>query len=147
MKKFVFSLEKVLNYKAQIEDSLRNEHATALRDIRIKEDEIENLEQSRQSYMGEYNQSRDGICDPNSLSAYNMYFLRIENKIQEETMKLTALQEIEAECREKVLEAKKERASLEMLKEKKINEYRAAEQKAEELMIEEFVANKAATNR
>lgn len=147
MKKFVFSLEKVLNYKAQVEESLRNEHAAALRDIRVKEEEIEGLEQSRQSYMDEYNKNRDGVCDPNSLSAYNMYFLRMEHQIQEETMKLAALQEVEVECREKVLEAKKERASLEMLKEKKIKEYKAAEQKAEELMIEEFVANKAAAGR
>ena len=147
MKKFVFSLEKVLNYKSQVEESLRNEHAAALRDIRIKEEEIEGLEQSRESYMDEYNQNRDGVCDPNSLSAYNMYFLRIENRIQEEHMKLAALQEVEVQCREKVLEAKKERASLEMLKEKKIKEYQKAEQKEQELLIEEFVANKAAAHR
>ena len=31
MKKFSFSLERVLNYKEQVEQSLRNEHGQAVR--------------------------------------------------------------------------------------------------------------------
>lgn len=147
MKKFVFSLEKVLNYKSQVEESLRNEHAAALRDIRVKEEEIEALENKRDSYMDEYNESKSNFCNPQSLSVYGMYFARIESSIQEELLKLEVLKDVESKCREKVLEAKKERASLEMLKEKKIQEYRHAEQKEAELLIEEFVANKAAANR
>ena len=144
MKKFKFSLEKVLSYKAQVEESLRNEHAVTIRNVRNKEEEIEKLGNMRNAYMDDYDRQKKGVCSPQNLQAYNMYFTGIEDRISQETFRLTALREEERLCREKVLEAKKERTSLEMLKGKKIKEYEEACRKEEELLIEEFVANKSA---
>ena len=135
MKKFTFSLEKVLSYKTQIEESLRNEHAVTIRNVRNKEEEIEILGNMRNEYMNDYDRQKEGVCSPQSLQMYNVYFAGIEDRISQENFRLTALREEERICREKVLEAKKERASLEMLKEKKTEEYRKALQKEEELLI------------
>lgn len=46
MKKFSFSLNKVLDYKTQIEDSLRSEHAEAVKAVNEKEEKIQSMEDS-----------------------------------------------------------------------------------------------------
>ena len=43
MKRFQYGLETVLDYKTQVLDNLRTEHAAALNQVRKKEDEIQRL--------------------------------------------------------------------------------------------------------
>ena len=43
MKRFQYGLETVFDYKTQVLDNLRTEHAAALHQVRKKEDEIHRL--------------------------------------------------------------------------------------------------------
>ena len=51
MKKFSFSLDKVLDYKIQVEDNLRSEHAGAVKAVMNKEEEIQGMEAAHQGYI------------------------------------------------------------------------------------------------
>lgn len=62
MKQFSFSLNKVLDYKKQLEDNLRTEHAAAVREVIKKEEEIEALEQQHQRFI-------DGLEDAKKMDA------------------------------------------------------------------------------
>lgn len=73
---------------------------------------------------------------------YEKYLIRQNQLIKEETAKLNQLKKIEAEKRDKMVEAKKEMLSIEKLKDIKINEYRKEEQKENELFIEEFISSR-----
>ena len=63
----------------------------------------------------------------------------LERDIDREAQKLLALQKQEEKKRDEVIEAKKETSSLEMLRDKKLEQYRKEEAKQDELFIEEIV--------
>lgn len=140
MKKFRFSLETVLDYKNQALDALRAEHGAILAQVRAQERIIEDLEREHREADEDFTRRKlEGI---NILDALNIetYLRSLERKLQEEYRKLERLQRREEEKRAQVVEARKETATLEKLKEHKLEDYRKAEQKDEEQRIEEFVS-------
>ena len=140
MKKFSFSLETVLDYKNQALDALRVEHGAILAQIRAQEEVIEDLETEYHQADADFTQQKmEGINVLDAMS-YEAYLRSLERKLQEENRKLERLQKREEEKRAQVVEARKETATIEKLKEHNLEEYRKAEQKDEEKRIEEFVS-------
>ena len=66
----------------------------------------------------------------------------LESQIQKETEQLERFRKDEERKRERVVEARKETASIEKLREKKLGAYQKAVAKSEELFIEEFVSSR-----
>lgn len=140
MKKFRFSLETVLDYKQQALDSLRAEHAAILAQVRAQEEVIEGLEKEHRQADEEFTQRKlEGINIVDAMS-YETYLRSLEQKLREEYRKLERLRHMEEQKRTQVVEARKETATIEKLREHKLDSYRKAEQKAEEQRIEEFVS-------
>lgn len=147
MKKFNFPLDTVLGYKNQVLDSLRNEHASSLNDVIKQEEHIENLQIQYAEFNQSFNEKKAiGITIIEALN-YESYLRKLEAIIKQEYKKLNELKKIEEEKRNMVIEAKKETASIEKLKEKKLEQYNKEVQKNEELFIEEFVANSRAVSQ
>lgn len=139
MKKFSFSLETVLDYKNQALDALRMEHGAILAQIRAQEKVIEDLEAEHRQSDADFTQRKmEGINVLDAMS-YEAYLRSLERKLQEEYRKLERLRKREEDKRAQVVEARKETATIEKLKEHKLEDYRKAEQKDEEKRIEEFV--------
>ncbi len=141
MKKFVFSLDKVLGYKQQIEDNLRTEHAGVVRAVVQKEEEIEEMEGTHQGFVNNMEDIKRNGCMIQELRVYESYLDSSRRRINEQKEMLMNLRKQEEEKREQVIEAKKERTSIDLLKEKKKSEYDFMAQKEEERFIEEFVSN------
>ena len=140
MKKFRFSLETVLEYKNQALDALRAEHGAILAQVRAQEKVIEDLEEEYRQADSDFTRRKlEGINILDAMS-YEQYLRSLERKLQEEYRRLDRLQRREEEKRSQVVEARKETATIEKLKEHKLEDYRKAEQKAEEQRIEEFVS-------
>ncbi len=140
MKKFRFSLETVLEYKNQALDALRAEHGAILAQVRAQEKVIEDLEEEYRQADSDFTRRKlEGINILDAMS-YEQYLRSLERKLQEEYRRLDRLQRREEEKRAQVVEARKETATIEKLKEHKLEDYRKAEQKAEEQRIEEFVS-------
>ena len=140
MKKFRFSLETVLDYKQQALDSLRAEHGAILARVRAQEQVIEDLEAEYRQADGEFTRRKlEGINIVDAMS-YEAYLRSLERKLHEEYYKLEKLRRMEEQKRTQVVEARKETATIEKLKEHKLEDYRKAEQKDEEQRIEEFVS-------
>ena len=140
MKRFRFSLETVLHYKQQALDSLRAEHAAILARVRAQEEVIEGLEEEHRQADEEFTQRKlEGINIVDAMS-YEQYLRSLEQKLREEYQKLERLRRMEDQKRAQVVEARKETATIEKLREHKLDSYRKAEQKAEEQRIEEFVS-------
>ena len=139
MKKFRFSLETVLDYKNQALDALRTEHGAILAQVRAQEKVIEDLETEYRQSDEDFTQRKlEGINVLDAMS-YEAYLRSLERKLQEEYRKLERLRKREEDKRAQVVEARKETATIEKLKEHKLEDYRKAEQKDEEKRIEEFV--------
>lgn len=140
MKKFRFSLETVLDYKQQALDAIRTEHGAILARVRAQEEVVDGLEQEHRQVDGEFSQRKlEGLTILDALN-YEQYLRALEREILEERRKLSMLRHQEEQKRAQVVEARKETATIEKLKERKLDSYNKAVQKAEELQIEEFVS-------
>ena len=140
MKKFQFSLDTVLDYKQQVLTSLQSEHGAILLRVRQQEEVLEQTEHAHRELNEEFTRRRaEGISIKDALMLESG--LRVlERDIDREAQKLLALQKQEEKKRDEVIEAKKETSSLEMLRDKKLEQYRKEEAKQDELFIEEVVA-------
>ena len=139
MKKFQFSLDTVLDYKQQVLTSLQSEHGAILLRVRQQEEVLEQTEHAHRELNEEFTRRRaEGISIKDALMLESG--LRVlERDIDREAQKLLALQQHEEKKRDEVIEAKKETSSLEMLRDKKLEQYRKEEAKQDELFIEEIV--------
>ena len=139
MKKFQFSLDTVLDYKQQVLTSLQSEHGAILLRVRQQEEVLEQTEHAHRELSEEFTRRRaEGISIKDALMLESG--LRVlERDIDREAQKLLALQKQEEKKRDEVIEAKKETSSLEMLRDKKLEQYRKEEAKQDELFIEEIV--------
>ena len=141
MKKFKFSLDSVLSYKQQVLDALKGEHAAILAQVREQEEVLEAVWKAYRDCNEEYRQRKaEGITVTDAMFYQNG--LRVlERDIQRETEKLEALRRKEEKKRQEVVDAKIDTSSIEKLKEHKLEDYHKAEQKAEEVLIDEFVSS------
>jgi flagellar FliJ protein len=139
MGKFQFSLESVLNYKDQILEVLQGEYAILLSQVREQEEIVNSLRRNYYISNEEYCvRKKEGISILDA-TRYECEFRAMESEMRCQEKLLDDLKVLAEKKRGEIVEAKKETASLEKLKEKKQNEYQKSEQKAEELMIDEFV--------
>lgn len=141
MKNFSFSLDKVLSYKVQIENSLRNEHAHAVQIVSKQEMLIRTLEKQQKLYGIQFDEEKKNGAAISCLRMYECYLEGIQNKISDEKKRLILYKKDEEEKRERVIEAKKDTSSITKLKDKKKKEYNALALKEEERSVEEFVSN------
>ena len=141
MKKFKFSLDSVLSYKQQVLESLQGEHAVILAQVREQEGVLERAWQNYRDCDTEYRQRKaEGITITDAM-VYQNGLRVLERDIQRETEKLEALRKKEEKKRQEVVNAKIDTSSIEKLKEHKLEDYHKAEQKAEEVLIDEFVSS------
>ena len=144
MKKFKFSLDTVLSYKDQILDALKIEHGVILAEIRAQEELLEATWRRYRDYDEEFREQKmNGISALNAMM-YEAGLRAQELEIRRQTEVLEALKVKEEKKRSEVVEAKQDTASLEKLRERKLDSYHKSVQKGEEQMIEEFVSTQRA---
>ncbi|MBR2894141.1 MAG: flagellar FliJ family protein [Oscillospiraceae bacterium] len=144
MKKFKFSLDTVLKYKDQVLDALKGEHAAILVAVREQEDILEAAWRRYREYNEEFcAQKLRGLSAMDAMM-YQSALRAQELEIQRQTERLDALRAKEESKRNEVVEAKKDTASLEKLRERKLDLYHKGIQKGEEQMIEEFISTQRA---
>lgn len=141
MKRFSFTLDKVLSYKTQIEKNLRNEHAQIVQAVIQKEEQIEDLEQKHKVCSVEYNYVKLQGAPVNKLRTIENYLQSLIDKIRTEKQNLVCLKDAEEKKRQEVIAAKQDTASIDMLKAKRKQEYDKEVLKEDERLIEEFVSN------
>lgn len=147
MKKFSFSLERVLDFKEQIETSLRNEHAASVQRVQEKELVIQQMEHRFADSCKKTEEYMKRGMEAGAVKQYEEGLHLLEIQIAEEKKLLEELKREEARKREQVIEAKKETSSIQMLKDKKKREYQKVMTKLNERMVEEFVCNRSIAQR
>jgi flagellar FliJ protein len=141
MKKFSFPLDTVLNYKDQILDNLKSEHALILAHVTQQEQKILTLSEQRGVACTRFREETHCGMTVSAMREYESYITYMQQRILYEEGTLLKLKKKEEHKRNEVVEARKEKASIEKLKEKKLNLYNKEVLRSEELFIEEFVSN------
>ncbi|MEG1027869.1 MAG: flagellar export protein FliJ [Oscillospiraceae bacterium] len=142
MKKFQFSLEKVLSYKNQTIDVLKNELATLQHSLNQLEDELLQLKQLFVDTNKTVNGKMiDGISSGN-ISVYKIYLNDITVQVRNKNHEIAKMEKLIADKQQEVIAMNIEIASLDKLKQSQWEEYQKASAKAFEQEIEEFISNK-----
>lgn len=141
LKNFNFPLEKVLNYKNQILDSLQSELQMIQNELNESEKKLSELHSLYKATNLKLREACLNHITANEISSYKLYL--------NETDKLIKInEEISARIKQKltkkqieIVNAKIEVSTFEKLKEKQFTLYSEALKKENELFIEEFVSN------
>lgn len=147
MKRFHYSLDTVLDYKMQVLDNLKTEHAVTLRAVDHKKEEIQHLKTELHGYRVEFDQTKHSGAPIENFRLYDMCIGRMEEIITREKEELSILKKKEEIKKNEVITAKVDTSKFEKLKDKKLEAYHKAEQKADESFIEEFVSGSLARKR
>lgn len=140
IKKFQFTLDTVMEYKQQILDSLTAEYGAAVAQVRQQEAVVDGVLTRYSSTNEEFREKKaTGITIAEALS-YQMGLQVLEAEIQLAQEKLAALRRAAEAKREQMVAAKQDKASLEKLREKKLDSYNRSLQKSEEQFIDELVS-------
>ena len=147
MKKFSFSLQKVLEIKEQVLDNLKIEMGNLNRDLDTAEQQIRKLK----AEFKQLNEELNGKCavsvSVGEMTYYKMYMNNVLKQTEKkEEEKNIILKKIEAK-RHEIVNANMEISSLEKPKEKELEKYNKEVMKREEIFIEEFVSNKSILNK
>lgn len=141
MKKFVFTLERLKQYREQVLETEKGSLADLRGQLNRLQAELEGILEELARLNRELVEMYERGTTPLDISVHKRY---IAAKQQELHMKRHQImlkeREIERQL-EVVVEATKEVSKLEKLEEQQIEEYKAAEQKETEAFIEEFVSN------
>ena len=139
MKKFQFSLDTVLQYKQQRLDALKAEHAAAVQRVRHQEAAVADAEARYARLNEEYREKKaEGLLVAEAMT-YETGLQVIENEIRREQERLRELQRQAETKRAEMVEARQETASIEKLREKKMDLYHKELQKSEERFIDDLV--------
>ena len=139
MKSFVFSLERMRNYKDQV---LTKEKGVLTR-LRARRDEIEReidqITQYRESASREFTRKqRDGVS-AFDLSSHSFMMENTRRQIEQLKLDLQQAEQAAERQMQVVLAASQEVSSLDKLEEKKLDEYHYLQNKDAELEISELI--------
>lgn len=140
MKRFRFPLNTVMDYKQQVLDALTTEYGTITAQVLAQEAVVERCTLKYADTNEEFCAKKcTGITVAEAMT-YQMGLQVLEREIEYEEERLKTLRAQAEHKRLQMVEAKRDTASLEMLKEKKLGDYNKAVLKSEEQFIDELVS-------
>lgn len=143
MKKFQFSLSGVQRYKEQTLDMIKMEYAAAENAVAVQERYVKQLQATFRSFNDDLKKkNREVGININELNNAKRYLIDLQNIIDSEIIKQAKLEDDAEEVKQRMIVAKQEAASIDILREKQETEYKIAVQKSEDSFIEEFISAK-----
>ncbi len=143
MKKFQFSLSGVQRYKEQTLDMIKMEYAAAENAVALQEKHVKQLQETFRNFNTALKEkNREVGININELNNAKRYLIDLQNIIDSEIIKQAKLEDDAEEVKQRMIVAKQEAASIDILREKQETEYKAAVQKSEDSFIEEFISAK-----
>lgn len=141
MKKFIFSLQQVMQYREQTLDVLKGEMGRLQANLREIQNQIDALNREFRQLSRERAERSAAGVDPRTLLIYQNYLESLNRQGKAlELKKSRLLQEIEKK-KEEILQMNSSISGLKRLKEQQMKEYARQERREQEIFIEEFVGN------
>lgn len=142
MKRFTFSLDKVLAYNRTVYDRERNELSKLRQELRSIEEQLSSLELTMSEKSRTFKERISVGVNVNELRQYQYLKENLEEQIKE-CERLLHLKQVEVERQlRKVIVADQDVKKMEKLKENQLEEYTKAEQKENQEFILESVSRK-----
>lgn len=139
MKKFMFSLEKVLSFKQQTLNVKMNELGLFQMKLLELEKEINDLNKKFADTNQIMVKALQSGINSNDIAVYKLYFNTLNQKIQKLIEDKNRLSEVIAQKKADIIAINSEISGLEKLREKQLAEYLKVVQKSNELAMDEYV--------
>jgi flagellar FliJ protein len=141
MKKFNFSMQKVLEYNGHIQNQEKN----ILKEMQINYHklckEMDELLQKYEAIKVDYQNKCEAGIVINEIIIIKSYTKGIQTKINEQSKQIETVKiEIEQQI-QKIVDITRDKTSMEKLREKHLEIYKTIERKEEEIFINEFIVN------
>jgi len=140
MPKFVFRLQPVLGIKQKVEDLKKDEFGkavSALAAARQKKIDMENEKEG--CVMGLRTSIVKGVR-PEDIRQHNQYIDKLKHMIKRQEQVIIQAEAYVEEKRAELVEAMRDRKTLETLKDNNYQEYLTEEKKAEQQIVDEIVS-------
>ena len=142
MKKFEFSLSSVQRYREQTLDLVKMEYAAAVGAVAEQKGKIDTLKASFREMNSEFKEKNNEGISITEIQNVKLYLMSLQELIDSEVIKLAKLESEAESIKERMISAKVDSASIDILKDKQQAEYNAAVKKSEDSFIEEFISSK-----
>ena len=137
--KFKFHLEKVLNHKKILEDQAKKDFGEISRRLREQEKYLENLELDlKTAYQNKYHIQTMGGSIASYLEFFHHYYGAQKKLIENQKAIIAGLQKILEEKRQFLVQAAREHKTFNLLKEKKIIEFKKEVKRREQKRIDDI---------
>ena len=138
MKKFQFSLDRIKQYRMQVEEMEKNDLAALRAELALLREQEQDIIASIAAKTDELRKMFKKGVFPNEINVANRFLTSRKQDLEMKRQEIAAKnREIEKKL-EEVLEATKEVKKLEKLEEHQLEEYRRLETKENENFLEEF---------
>jgi flagellar FliJ protein len=142
MKKFNFPLQRLLGYRQQLFDVERGVLANMNSALQDMEAELESLKEKLAQSSEELNRRTKIGVTALEIATHKNYLNLLRDEIFGKMEQIHQQKLAIERQQQKVMDAKIDISAMEKLREKRLAEYNAAVQKADEQFIEEFVSNR-----
>lgn len=147
MKKFSFSLQKIIEIKEQILENLKIELSSLNDELMNIDSVIKKLKMQFSDTDKEFITKSSTAISVGEMAYYKMLMNSILKQIDnKEEEKEIVLKQIDAK-RNEIVDLNKELSSLDKLRENELDKYNKAILKSEEIFIDEFVSNKSMSKK
>lgn len=143
MKKFRFSLDKVLEYKRQVLGLMKSELSRLQLKLRETEKKIEDINREFEENSKNLTAKMRNGMPSHTIAVYKDYLGRLNRRVISLAEEKKKIANAMAAKRKEIVKMNSDISGLERLRDKQLGEYHAEEIKEQELFIEEFVSHTA----
>lgn len=143
---YSFRLEKVLNYKQNIENLKKAEYGDVNRRLNNEEEKLLNYNIYKENLLTQKNKSTKNTSVGN-LKLYNNYLQDISSNIKKQEEIISDIREEFEKTKEELLTAMKEKKAFEKLKENDYNEFLLEVKRNEEKLVDGIVTFNSTTQK
>ncbi len=144
MKKFLFKLETLLQYRVNIEEKERLALSRLNFTLQTEINQRDRLRSIEQETLAQLTRVRSGAGDEIESRWYYPYLDRLRLEIERSNIRIASLEKEISAQKIVVVESSKKRKVLDTLKTKKVKEFTAAVEKQEQKAVDEIVVTRFA---
>ncbi len=146
MAAYKFKLQKLLDFRLDMEDEKKNQLSLALKRLDQEKERLSELKASQSELVKAFKEKTSIGIAVNELKLLMNYIDYYKRGIKEQKTRIKMAEDYVSACREELIKATQEKKMIEKLKEIDHKKYLYEEQKKEEKFIDDLVSFKGSNN-
>ncbi len=146
MAAYKFKLQKLLDYRTNMEEEKKNQLSFALKRLEEEKDKLSELKFKQKEMEKTFKEKTSHGIAVNELKLLANYIDYYKRGIKEQKIRVKMAEDHLSTCREELIAATQEKKMIEKLREIDFKKYLYEEQKKEEKLIDDLVSFKGSNN-